>query len=49
MFSLINIEATHVVFTWQAHERGDLFDIIEADVMTAFSLAWRRTSEIYSY
>ncbi len=38
MFVLIDIEVTHVVSTWQRHAYGDLLDIIEADVMTAFSL-----------
>ncbi len=38
MFVLVDIEVTHVVSTWQRYVCGDLLDIIEADVMTAFSL-----------
>ena len=26
---LINIEASHIVFIWNAHAYGDLFDIVE--------------------
>lgn len=38
MFVLVDIEVTHVVSTWQRYVYGDLLDIIEADVTTAFSL-----------
>jgi hypothetical protein len=37
MFALVDIEVTHVVFTQQTCVLGDLLDIIEADVITAFS------------
>jgi hypothetical protein len=34
----VDIEATHIIFTWQARAHGDPLDIIEADMMTTFSL-----------